>query len=389
MSLSHVLESRSFHRALQALILVLAVVFLVQTYGRAERPGGYDFTSYLQSAKALASGTDPYHTETRFPYIYPLFLAFVLVPLTHVPYAIAVVTWFALGAASLHLSAGLAARLADANGRPKLLVAVSWLTLLGALDPVQVNLLNGQVNSEILLLCLLFFDQHEKRRWRTASLCLAIAIALKIVPLVLLAFLAGRRGGRTLVASLVGAAALCLSPALLVGRRIFDFYTSYGHEFLLARARPTSGDGTIFFTPYGFIGWLIPSLGGSSLVRFGAIAFVLGAMAFYQLRRPERTDYRLFCLWLVAIPFLSPLSEVHHLILVLPAALLLSAEALDSNARPRASVVVSTALFWCGLWIGRLDRQGPYYFLALTALLIGLWRGGELQRGSSREQPLD
>src|SRR2546425_135045 len=104
MRVREVVESPRLHKALRVLLLILAVVFLAQTHRKAARPGGYDFTSYLQSAQALAAGADPYHTGTPFPYIYPLFLAFLLVPLTYVPSAVAVTLWFALGAACLHIS---------------------------------------------------------------------------------------------------------------------------------------------------------------------------------------------------------------------------------------------------------------------------------------------
>jgi hypothetical protein len=363
------------HKVLRGLLLIVAVVLLVQTYRKAMRPDGYDFTSYLQSAEALTSGADPYHTPTPFPYIYPLFLAFVLIPLTHVPYSVAVFAWFMLGAASLYWATRIAAREADPSGRSALVTGASLFVLLGALDPIQIDLLNGQVNTEVLLLCLLFFVLYEKKRRAVAAACLATAIALKIVPLVLLLFLALRREWQILAGSLAVAAVLCLSPIVLVGGRIWPLYEGYVREFLLGRALPTSGEGVIDFTPYGFIGRLLPAVADSSLVRFGTVALVLGVIASFQLRhRDPRLDFRFLALYLVAIPLLSPMSEVHHLIFVLPAAFLLSAEALDPDVRPHATVIVTVAVFWGGLWVGRLDRPGPYYFVALAALVVGLLR---------------
>src|SRR5262245_48455862 len=110
--LQSVLAGRRAAILVHVLLLGLLVVFLGQTYTRAHRSYGYDFASYLASASALVDGGDPYHTASRFPYIYPLFLAFVLVPLTKVPYDVAVALWFAAGAASAWLAARLVTRLA-------------------------------------------------------------------------------------------------------------------------------------------------------------------------------------------------------------------------------------------------------------------------------------
>jgi len=176
----------------------------------------------------------------------------------------------------------------------------------------------------VLLLCLLFFVRYEKKRRASAAACLATAIALKIVPLVLLLFLALCREWRILAGSLAAAAALWLSPIVLVGSRTWPLYEGYVREFLLARALPVSGGAGIDFTPSGFIGRFLPAVADSALVRFGSVALIL------------------------------------------------SAEALDPNVRPHATVSLSAALFWGCLWIARLDRSGPYYFVALATLCVGL-----------------
>jgi hypothetical protein len=373
MLIAHHLARARAHKVLHGIVLILALVFLIQTYRKAMRPGGYDFTSYLQSATALASGADPYRTPTAFPYIYPLFLAFVLIPLTFLPYGMAVTLWFALGAACLYIAMRIAGWIATTpRGRP-LGVAIALLGIIAALDPIQIDLLNGQVNSEVLLLCLLCFVLYDERRPAMAAACLAAAIAVKIVPLVLILFLAVRRGWGVLAGSLVGAVGLCLMPAVLVGRRIGPWYADYAREFLLARARPVAG-APIDFTPYGFVGRLVPALAGSAALRYGSVILVLGAIAYVHGRRSDDTRYafRFLSLHLAAIPLLSPLSEVHHLIFALPGAVCLTVEALDSNVRASRAALVGAGLFWCGLWLGRLDRPGPYYFVALMALVSGL-----------------
>ena len=34
--------------------------------------------------------------------------------------------------------------------------------------------------------------------------------------------------------------------------------------------------------------------------------------------------------------------------------------------------LLSTGCFWACLWLGRVDRKAPFYFVALTALLVAL-----------------
>ena len=68
-----------------ALMGGLGVVLLFQAFRMAYRDEGYDFTSYLLVARALRDGGNPYQVAMPFPYLYPLFLAFALMPLTFVP----------------------------------------------------------------------------------------------------------------------------------------------------------------------------------------------------------------------------------------------------------------------------------------------------------------
>src|SRR5688572_33351204 len=88
-------------RILAAAAVVATIVLGAQTWHKAFRPGGNDLTSYLLSARALWDGQSPYGLDTPFPYIYPLFLAFAIVPLAILPYGAAVIGWFAASVAAL------------------------------------------------------------------------------------------------------------------------------------------------------------------------------------------------------------------------------------------------------------------------------------------------
>jgi alpha-1,2-mannosyltransferase len=359
------LENPRLSRIVGGILLVLAAVMLVQTLGKAHRPGGYDFTSYLQSASALAHGTDPYRTPTPFPYIYPLFLAFVLIPLTALPYDAAVVIWFACGAACLCLIALLCARLTNPSPSSGIR-AIALLALVGFLDPVQIDLLNGQVNLEVLLLCLLFFDRYRRKQWALASIFLGAAIALKLLPVLLLLFLLVRRELRAILTTAIATAVFCLAPALLAGRAMFAYYERYAREFLLSRLRDATTAGAISFRP----DHLLASLEPGPVVHYAIVSAVLALLAWIGWRgRDDVSTFAAFCAFLVAMPLLSPKSEIHHLVLALPAAILLSIAALEPGALVWR---LGTIGFWCCLWLGRVDRTGPFYSLALLLLMAGL-----------------
>src|SRR5438105_3108561 len=89
-------------RAIWLLGAVVIAALLVQTWTRAERPGGIDLTSYLEAARIVArGGGNPYSQTASAPYIYPLFLAFALIPLAYVPAPAALLIWFVASIAAL------------------------------------------------------------------------------------------------------------------------------------------------------------------------------------------------------------------------------------------------------------------------------------------------
>src|SRR5919107_1810454 len=76
--------------------VLLTAVLLVQAEAKALRAFGNDFTAYLDAARALAHGQNPYLASERFPYSYPLTLAWLLIPLSYCPVWLAAAAWFAV-----------------------------------------------------------------------------------------------------------------------------------------------------------------------------------------------------------------------------------------------------------------------------------------------------
>jgi hypothetical protein len=369
------LRTRSARRSLGTAMAIVTAVLFVQLLTKSARPSGTDLTSYLLSASHLAHGLDPYTTGTVFPYIYPLFLAFVLIPLTALPHQVAHILWFAASLGALWMSARV---LVDANAAaiigvpaPQLWASLALLALF-LLDPIQINLLNGQVNLIVLLLLALFLRAHVNGRSLLAAMCLGGAIAIKIVPAALLVFLLARRAVGTLVGAIGIAAVLCLLPYLCTGDRLWTYYDHYV-RFILARTSiPAVAGRDIIFSVSGIADALQLGISPAWTKVLGSVV-TLGPV-FWIGSRPETPPLWTFSLIVIAIPLLTPISEVHHLAFMFPAAALTTLVALHRAGQPDRVGWVLVGAGWLLFWIGRLDRPGPYYALSLAAFYVATLR---------------
>src|SRR3954468_3733277 len=126
-----------------AAAIVLTGVLLVQAETKALRAIGNDFTAYLDAARALAHGHNPYLASERFPYSYPLTLAWLLIPLSYFPVWLAAGAGFAMSVYSYWRVVNAAA--VDEDRRVPLAyrpIAVAVLMAIALLQIVQNELLN-------------------------------------------------------------------------------------------------------------------------------------------------------------------------------------------------------------------------------------------------------
>jgi hypothetical protein len=397
---------------------LLCAVLFAQTHVRASRPDGIDFTSYLLSARALLHGNSPYLLATPFPYLYPATLAFLLIPLTFVPPVVALALWFALSAVAGTWSIRrvlLAAR-PELEQRPDDVALFLAIFFTFFFTIVQSNLRNGQVNFLVLALCAaagiaaapaatlsvvagqLFStgagappparaNADPSPRIRSSSarggrrrfyfltgfgvpryfsaVSWALAVSIKIVPLALLPFFALRRHWTWLVASVLMIGVFCLLPVVVLGTRVLDLYEQYWRVFLASsfapRAQPLdfSLGGTVAF---------ITGAPLTPLLRLSAAAIVLGWIVPVDGRRLHVEVLRPFGLYLLAIPLVSPQSEVHHLAFMLPAAAIVAAR--WGSHRTMIAAGMAGALYLTATAVTRLN--GPLYCAALIALGVAL-----------------
>lgn len=137
-----------------------------------------DFTAYIEAARALRAGQDPYLGAP--PYLYPPLLAALLVPLTFVPVKGAAWVWAVASAAALATAASLVARESTRSAR------VLVLALLFA--PFAATQWNLQANAFVLLLIVLARAALDAKRQIGGGVALGLSIAVK--PLALVAVLA-------------------------------------------------------------------------------------------------------------------------------------------------------------------------------------------------------
>jgi hypothetical protein len=341
---------------------------------KAHRVHGNDFTMYLRAAEALIAGQNPYAMPGTLHYMYPLFLAAVLGPLAAVPRDVATIVWFLTSVASLLGAVRVTVGLARAEGviRPDVPLTVPMVALWFLLfDPIQSDLLNGQVNFQVLLLCVLSLRACLGRRTLGSACPLAAAIAVKLNPALLLGFLGARRRWVAITLCLALTALFVFAPGVALGRTAWSAYGTYVSTFLLSRLSaeiPSHRD--VRFSVNGVLTALVPAWDQTLWRRAVGASLPLLGLAVVEIlsrrRRAPGQDLWIFCLYLVALPMMTPFSEVHHLTYAFPAAVLLGLRSLPgasaSRSRPSVLCVAAAFLLLAG---GRMSRNGPYFFLAL------------------------
>jgi alpha-1,2-mannosyltransferase len=365
---------RNAHRATLAAALgwaaVLCGVLLAQTYVRAERPNGIDLTSYLLSARALAEGRSPYLLPTPFPYLYPATLAFLLIPFTFVPALAAVFVWFVLSVAAAVWSIRavlLQTRPSLANRSAAVAVFLAcFFTLFFTI--AQSNLRNGQVNFIVLALCVAAGLAAAPRGAPAWSL----AVAMKIFPLAWLPYFLLRRSWLWLAAAVGLIAVWCLLPAVVLGPRIVDIYEQYGRVFLVMSLEPRQQP--LDFSLAGTIAW-IARVPMTPVLKASAAAVVLGWILQADARRLRTTtNVRAFALYSLAIPLVSPQSEVHHLAFMLPAAAVVGA-ALWSDWPQAGRLLTIASVIAAALYLAATATpiaSGPLFCASLIAFGVAL-----------------
>ena len=330
-----------------------------------------DFPSfYFPAAAALGGGVSPYSADVIdaaaqqlgqqvFPFLYPPPTLLLLAPLTWVEYETAKIAWLVLNhLAILAVVYVLVFRLLRLTVAQRFtLVALAYLFLY---EPVAITLDHGQVNLLALLcVCLAWLALREDRHPAAVGIPLAVAILLKTYPALLLVGLLLHRRYRAAAWSVgtlvvISVASLVFLPANLWAEYVTQVAPTAGYgqvpHLLFSPAAPwnqsINGLTARLFLDVDPYAALLPSAALARVVPYVLCAgLVTASIALCVVggRRREPTEALdlQFSLLLLTMFLVAPLSWEHHLVLVLPAALIAVRRAVAPRGCPVWLVVVA------------------------------------------------
>lgn len=357
------------------LLVLIFIVLLIQLNNVKSN----DFSSYILSSRALLDNTNPYHTGSPFQYIYPLFLAFLLIPFSLIPSWFASTVWFLLNVTFFTYSYLLIAKCCNDKqisisyklGLPFVLILILLLNIL------QNNLLNGQINIIVLLLCLIFFHYWKKDEIIIAALFLAAAISIKLVPLIFIILVIQRRNYYLLIYTVIFSLLFTIViPYLFLGEELIVIYGNYLNILLLKGTSIEIPEDSMFFTFSGFISYIIPSLKNVIWLKLISALLLVMALLAFSLKMEDKfcskNSIIVISLYFLGILLVSPMSETHHLIFILPALTIVTYNILylkSFNKLTRINIII----FFLFYIAGTFYQANPFYFLSiiwLSMLLI-------------------
>lgn len=306
-----------------------------------------DLPSYHYASLALRHGLDPYVPanlvapvpETIFPYIYPPLLAILWTPLTFLPLEDVFALWQIVSLLALVASLVLCVRLARPAAPAARAAALIAAMLVTFGLPAFFVAHHGAISGVFVFLLLLCFDRLQRGRERSAGIVLAVACGIKVLPVLLLPYLALKRRWRALIAAVATGAVLLGLSILIVGWKIhWEFITQIAPQVGFATHSGLGFDAVYYpenQSLNGFLSRLVcPDGGCGTWIALVCLAMVVPVA--WRVSRRRDIDGAELALISVLLLIVSPLTWVHHLILLNLPAIVLAALIADGRWRPRA-----------------------------------------------------
>ena len=255
----------------------------------------------------------------------PVF-AFLFAPLALLPLDVAAFLFVALKGAAIVYIGDVASRFLGVPRRVTFLVGISILLVAGyAVEELRY----GNFHFLCVALMILAFESAEAGRVWLPATALALAIAAKLTPLLLLAHFAWRRRMAVCGATVVALSILLLVPALVVGFRE-NLHLLYGFV-RYAIEKIDEGDN------YSLRGVLLRtgmSPESASLVWLAAVATSGGVVAAALWRRAIKpaAQFFEFSIVLTAMLLVSPHTQRRHFVILYVPVLALVALLLNHRA---------------------------------------------------------
>ncbi|PRX45441.1 alpha-1,2-mannosyltransferase [Prauserella shujinwangii] len=349
-------DARSVRR--RVAVVVLAEVAAVTAVLLLKRFDGIDLEVYLGGARALVEHGTPYAApvptsyDIALPFLYPPLAALLFVPGTLLPFGVAITAFsvasiLAVGVVAYLVTASLLGVLGDRSAvrghTIAAAVAVGAQLACAVVEPVRSNLEFGQVNA--LLMVIVAADLLLPGRARTRGLLVGLAAAVKLVPLVFVAFFLFRRelaaAVRAVAAFVVAGAALWL--VLPTASR------TYWTETLFAAGR--MGHDGEYIGNQSLRGVLARTDLAPSwqLLLWALGSAVVLALVVHTVRKADPVVAMLACA--IGGLLVSPTSWNHHWVWALPVLVYLGWRWRAASWWPRALTVVAAAVYLLGpMW---------------------------------------
>jgi hypothetical protein len=402
-----------------AAVAIVVVTCCVQQIVR--RDG--DPELFVHGARLLLRGQDIYTIPSQHGnfYYYPPFFAALNIPLIFLPAWLVTVLWTLASVGLLGWS--VAAFYGGMTGRPffslpaKTRWAVCFFSLLLTARFIILHLRFGQTNIFVLALAVLGLVWLKRGRRVRAGVAIGLSVAVKLITLPFGFWFLARRGGRVLLGMALGGLLGIALPALVVGvARDVSYHREWVETVALSNApgtgnwantgnvSPRAQADRFFLNTDAFVykGRLyrvtIVELPAAVVRLIGQLVMLCVALAIILYAFRFRAAPELVSRWggyafvFSLLPSFSPVTEIPHLVLLLPAYLYLVHVWYVRRLKDRPFRVLVALSFilttlttgtFFGVFLGRMLAALGFISLGLLLLPFAIFRAGVcLQRAS-------
>ncbi len=384
---------------------------------------GGDPRVFVHAARLMLSGQDLINipTVSGLYYVYPPFFAFLNIPLVFLPIGVVIVLWTVASVVLLGWSMAafytgmMQQRFYSIPAKTRWIVFT--LTLLLTARFIVFHLQGGQSNIFVLALAVLGLRLLSRRQDLRAGLAIGLSIILKITTLPFVFWFLARQRIKVLAGIGFGLVFGIMLPAFVVGLRT-DFY--YHKEWFNKVFRTNavvsgipSGIGNL--SPRAQLGrffqaaptfeyhgrayhFTIVELSPRAIMLLGwllvpAIAFATIAYAVrYRKAAPLVSEWGGYALVFSLIPSFSTWTEVHHLVLLVPAylyAVHLWHSRLVTDCLFKVLVALSfvfltlTTKMFCGVFLSQVMTSVGFINYGMLLLAAAIFRAAHCLQKST------
>ena len=226
-------------------VLGLSLIFVllsVQYSGKVLDSHRSNRSAFLRWRDQILELQDGVNIWEKYNYPNPPIMVLILEPLVQLPPLLGSLAWFYLKVGMTLAAIFLAFRLVETPGQPWPLWAKALAVAL-SLRPIMGDLSHGNVNLFILILCVTALACFRWRRDVTAGVVVALAIACKVTPALLVPYFLWKRSWKVLAGFALGLGLFFwLIPGLCLG---FQQNQAYLVSWYNGMIKPFAIDGKV------------------------------------------------------------------------------------------------------------------------------------------------